>query len=120
MLNKMQNNFKQMLLALKKTQKALAKELEIHENSVVNYLKGRRAPDVDLLRKITQLYGINLHWLITGDGEMYLGRRSEGNQVKEPPNQYNHAKIAQLQAENEALKAQIAVLKEVIKELKQG
>lgn len=47
----------------------LAEKLNIHKNTLVNYERGIRAPDVNLLLKILELFpNTNPTWLLTGDG----------------------------------------------------
>lgn len=51
------------------TQKAFAQELGLHENTISNAERRGSAPNEYLL-KIAAARGINLHWLLTGQGPM--------------------------------------------------
>ena len=51
------------------TQKAFAEELGLHENTVAN-AERRGSATNEYLLKIAAARGINLHWLLTGQGPM--------------------------------------------------
>ena len=53
-----------------RTQKDVAKLVGIAENTLVNYIKGKRIPDAETVAKIGGLCGVSLDWLITGKGSM--------------------------------------------------
>jgi transcriptional regulator with XRE-family HTH domain len=53
------------------TQKAFAAELGLHENTVSN-AERRGSASHEYLLKIAAARGINLHWLLTGQGPMRL------------------------------------------------
>ena len=48
----------------------------INYRSVQNYMRGDREPNSDAYLKFAQL-GININWLLTGDGEMFIGGTPE-------------------------------------------
>jgi transcriptional regulator with XRE-family HTH domain len=50
-----------------------ANELGIKTTVIYNILKNRNKPGFDLLLKICGKYNVNANWLLTGEGEMYLG-----------------------------------------------
>ncbi|HEU18119.1 MAG TPA: helix-turn-helix domain-containing protein [Deltaproteobacteria bacterium] len=60
------------------TQPELAKVLDIKRGAptISNWENGISVPDVTHLSKISELYNVNLNWLITGKGEMRLGGES--------------------------------------------
>lgn len=53
-----------------KKQGYFAEKLEIVQNTYSNYENGHREIPFKILEKISQ-NGINLNWLLTGEGEMY-------------------------------------------------
>ena len=59
------------------TQKAFAAELGIHENSVSN-AERRNSATQDYLIRIAQVRNINLHWLLTGHGAMWVDADDAG------------------------------------------
>ncbi len=44
--------------------------------SLQNYLNGEREPNTESLVKLSTQMGINLNWLLTGDGNMYISEDS--------------------------------------------
>lgn len=52
-------------------QEELAERIGIHRNSLVRYERGERGIDVALLVRISEVLGVSLHWLVTGEGEMH-------------------------------------------------
>ncbi|MFA7238851.1 MAG: helix-turn-helix transcriptional regulator [Sulfuricellaceae bacterium] len=60
------------LTGLNKTAKAMAAETGMPYRTLQGYLRGEREPNPEGMEKISRL-GVNLHWLITGEGEMLLG-----------------------------------------------
>jgi transcriptional regulator with XRE-family HTH domain len=55
-------------------QKAFANRLAVHVNTVQRWEAGTRLPCADDLAKIQQEFGININWLLTGEGMMLLGQ----------------------------------------------
>lgn len=59
------------------SQALFAKKLDLPQNTYCQYEIGKRSiPDVVKI-KLSSIEGINLHWLLTGMGSMYLIRRDE-------------------------------------------
>lgn len=61
------------------SKKDFSSELSITQNAYTNYSKGKRAIPTDLLLKIQDMYSININWLLTGKGEMYLKKTASQN-----------------------------------------
>lgn len=56
------------------TQKRIAKLSGISENTLVNYVQGRRVPDIEVASRLCYSLKISLHWLVFGmkkDGDMW-------------------------------------------------
>ncbi|MDP0380317.1 helix-turn-helix domain-containing protein [Glaesserella parasuis] len=49
----------------------------ISYSTLQNYLRGVREPNVEILIKLSIHLGINLNWLLTGQGEMFIGGTPE-------------------------------------------
>lgn len=64
--------FKVFRLGRKKSQYALASELKIHQSTITNIEKGTTFPKVSYLNYFYEKYGLNLNWLVTGDGGQYM------------------------------------------------
>lgn len=48
----------------------------INYRSVQNYMRGEREPNSDAYLKFAQI-GVNINWLLTGDGEMFVENNSQ-------------------------------------------
>lgn len=53
------------------TRDQFAEMLKISRSAIQAYEYGERSPNADYLVKYYQLFGTNLHWLLTGDGNAY-------------------------------------------------
>lgn len=67
----------------KLTQDAFATQLGIHVNTLARYERGERLPGAEFLSRLSD-NGINLHWLLTGNGQHKLSLR----EVSEPSSIY--------------------------------
>ncbi|MCB1470843.1 MAG: helix-turn-helix domain-containing protein [Rhizobiaceae bacterium] len=64
-----------------------AKELGVSDSTLGNYERGDRTPDVEFLVRLRERFGIDIHWLLTGEekqGSTQLVVRSEGDFVTLP------------------------------------
>lgn len=59
--------------ALGLTQDKFSKELGVSKPTYVRYELGEIWPNATMLSIMTTKYNIDLNWLLTGDGEMFLG-----------------------------------------------
>lgn len=59
-----------------------AKRAEIPGGTFANYLKGR-LPQAEQLIRIRETYGVNIDWLLTGEGEPYLKGNRDSGQTKD-------------------------------------
>ena len=57
---------------LKITQAEMAKLLDCRQPTVHDYEKGRIKPSIQAMQIIASTYKVNLNWLLTGEGEMFL------------------------------------------------
>ncbi len=62
---------KQIRTALGIKQIELAKVLKMNPSAVSQMESGRTNPSLETLSELGKIYNINLHWLITGTGEMF-------------------------------------------------
>lgn len=51
---------------------ALSEKAKLVYSSVQNYVADKQSPGAEALTKISRETGINIHWLLTGEGEMFL------------------------------------------------
>jgi SOS-response transcriptional repressor LexA len=52
--------------------KKFAESLNMEATTVSSIESGKREPSKDVLLKLTSKFEINLHWMLTGEGEMFL------------------------------------------------
>jgi SOS-response transcriptional repressor LexA len=57
---------------LKLSQKAMSKELSVSQSAISQIEKGKTSPASELLQNISKAYNININWLLTGIGSMYI------------------------------------------------
>lgn len=70
----MQERFKRLLEEKDLTATKFAAIIKVNASAMSHILNGRSKPGFDVLDKIGQAFpDINLNWLISGKGEMYLG-----------------------------------------------
>lgn len=50
---------------------AFAEELGISKGALAHYERGERVPDATVLAAYQERFGVNLSWLVTGDGAMF-------------------------------------------------
>lgn len=61
--------------ALGYKQKAFAETISILPQALIKYEKDQVKPSADLLTKIAETHQINLNWLLTGNGQMFLDKK---------------------------------------------
>lgn len=54
------------------TQVDFSCKLGLKQGSIADWERGKSAPSIDTLTNIANNFNINLHWLLTGKGEMFL------------------------------------------------
>jgi transcriptional regulator with XRE-family HTH domain len=71
------------------------KEIGVSHYSIRSALKGNKGPSFDVFVRIFTRYpNINLHWLITGTGEMLLGEMASQNRFLQDTEPDYHKKSA--------------------------
>lgn len=88
-----------------KTQVAFAEYLQVSKQQVNKYLNNSNVISYDNLIKISNDYNINLHWLLTGQGNMLLSDADTSSTSQQ---------LQALQEENKKLQAQVELLKELL------
>lgn len=48
-----------------------ARKLGVSKSSIANYERGERVPDASVLETYRRKYGVDINWLLTGDGKMF-------------------------------------------------
>lgn len=76
----MRDRVRKVMEHFKLTQKQFANELCVAEATISSIYKGRTAPTNNLIQSIHQAYpGINISWLMFGEGEMLLPLSAPGD-----------------------------------------
>lgn len=101
------------------TQREIAVRMGIAENTLVNYIKGRRLPDVSILRNMAQALECTADWLIFGEMKRHKGlpilpqkfieearyqARKSARVAEERKGYIRPERLQQLEAENERLR----------------
>ncbi|MCB5268020.1 MAG: XRE family transcriptional regulator [Candidatus Cloacimonetes bacterium] len=71
---------KELRQALQKRQMDLANDLGINPSAISQMESGKINPSMDNLVQLWQLYQVDLHWLITGEGTMFSDSKLERSQ----------------------------------------
>jgi len=79
--------------ALHLNQSNLATMLDIKRPTLAGYEKGTFPPSTDFMVKIREAYGVNIDWLLTGEGSMFLRR-----EPKEAPEKETHPLVSCIDA----------------------
>lgn len=81
--------FSYLIETLGYTQVSLAQLIGISQGYVSQLMTGQRSITTKILRNITKLRPeVNINWVLTGDGEMFLSNMEPSNQVQEQPPAY--------------------------------
>lgn len=101
---------KKLMKALNLNQSSFAKSLGMTQPNINRMVSGGNNISVEALNRITDTYkNVNLHWLLTGDGAMFLEELQEKNaQVNEDSIPYNR---------KERLEERVKELEERVKRL---
>ena len=100
------------------TQPELAKVLEVKRGAptISNWENGISIPDVAQLSKISELYNINLNWLITGQGEMSLKGEGVSTDKELRPADEKPPKEIDVQEKLKQHESRIALLERILTE----
>lgn len=61
----------------------IARRLQTSDSVVKNYLEAKRLPTAKMLRRITDSTGVNLHWLLTGEGNRQVEKKNTFSEAEE-------------------------------------
>ena len=73
-MKKISERIKKIRKTLQLPQETFAKILGVNQRTISNWENGRNEPPLAILEVITQKWGINGNWLLTGKGEMFLNQ----------------------------------------------
>lgn len=66
------NRFKQIRKLLSKSQEQLATELDVTKQAISNIETCKSFPSIQLLYKLCHDYDVNINYLLTGNGEIFV------------------------------------------------
>ncbi|WP_019222402.1 helix-turn-helix domain-containing protein [Bartonella rattaustraliani] len=61
------------------SRETLAKSFSMTKNSIAFYERGEREPNLSVLQTYRTLYGVNINWLLTGQGKMFDAEYTKGS-----------------------------------------
>ncbi|WP_273789259.1 helix-turn-helix transcriptional regulator [Bartonella sp. ML70XJBT] len=61
------------------SRETLAKSFSMTKNSIAFYERGEREPNLSVLQTYRTLYGVNINWLLTGQGKMFDSEYTKGD-----------------------------------------
>ncbi|WP_019218904.1 helix-turn-helix domain-containing protein [Bartonella florencae] len=61
------------------SRETLAKSFSMTKNSIAFYERGEREPNLSVLQTYRTLYGVNINWLLTGQGKMFDNEYTKGD-----------------------------------------
>jgi len=76
------NNLKSARNKLGLSQNDLAKSLGVHVVQYGNYERGINKPSCDILEKLASIHNININYLLTGKGAMFITSELEKDLIK--------------------------------------
>ncbi len=60
----------------------LSSKINVSKSSISHILSGRNKPSIDFFYKLLDVFpNLNLNWLISGRGKMYIKKENESNTV---------------------------------------
>lgn len=62
---------------LGKAQHELGNELKVSQSTIANIERGKSFPNINYLHYFYFTYRLNINWLLTGDGDMFLKEKDE-------------------------------------------
>lgn len=66
------------------SQKMIAKKLNISKHAYLNYENDKVLPQINLLVKLKEIFGVNTNWLVDGSGSMLNGVYLEKSIQEDP------------------------------------
>ncbi|MFH0988670.1 MAG: XRE family transcriptional regulator [bacterium] len=87
---------RQARLAKELDQAKLAAKVDVATRTVQRWEKGEQVPDSNYLMRIAKTTGVTPHWLLTGEGEMYLKSQPETNVIPLPTGRYRKVDLVTL------------------------
>ena len=76
------DNLKKLRYELRLSAQKLADATDVSLITMQNYELGKREPKYSFLYKLLTVYNVNINWLMTGKGEMFIGQqKTDHNEI---------------------------------------
>lgn len=96
-MDKIGDKIKNIRINLSISQSDMANILGTNQKTLSLYENNLTFPPIDILEKLAEKYNFNLHWLITGKGEMFVnaltGGRSQSSKAQAPEHLVNESDV---------------------------
>lgn len=115
------DRFTQLIRILNFTPNSLSKELNVTQPTIKKLEKGETLPNAKVLIPLLERFNVNINWLLSGQGEIFLDGNSSSAQAMPSSAIIQHdSSISQraklLENENKHLKDKIALLEQSVKD----
>ena len=74
----------------------LAAKIDIATRTVQRWEKGEQVPDSNYLMRIAKVTNVVAHWLLTGEGGMFMNMQQKPNVISLPTNRYKKVELVSL------------------------
>lgn len=87
----------------------ISKKIEMQQSTISDYRKGKREPNISVIKNIASILKVNSNWLLTGKGSMLREQPQKDpiNLVSEPQASYSTNTSQSLERELDLLKTQL-------------
>jgi transcriptional regulator with XRE-family HTH domain len=103
---------KKLIKALNLNQLSFSKSIGMTQPNISKMMNGERQLSIEVLNRMSERYNVNLHWLLTGVGEMFLEEMPDQiSQVSEDAVSYKRKE------RGEELEERLERLEETVKHL---
>ncbi|MDQ1351006.1 MAG: Helix-turn-helix protein [Acidobacteriota bacterium] len=101
--------------AIRKTEMELASELNITEAKINAIETGVVYPDVAILHYLYKTYGLNIHWLLTRVGHMFIEQKSQPEKTDSLYDRYAELiDLMEVPAVEQAIKAALTEIRALL------
>lgn len=110
----LQENLKKIRLKLGYSQQEIADKLRININTYRGYEYNKREMPYEILKFLSNSFGVNINWLLTGNGDMFFNSPKNEDFPKKESNSVNSIffnignRLNKLQAENKVSDTEMA------------
>lgn len=101
--------------AIRKTEMELASELNITEAKINDIETGIVYPEIAILHYLYKTYGLNIHWLLTRAGHMFIKKKCQPEKTDSLYNRYAELiDLMEVPAVEQAIKAALTEIRAIL------